>query len=55
MAKDTKPKSQTQITFDLRDVLTAEEIEKFTAEAEKAGVSPTEHFLRLTLTGKEAA
>ena len=47
--------SQTQISFDLTDVLTPEEIEQFTKEAERAGVSPTEHFINLTLKGKDAA
>lgn len=52
---DQVTESQTQIAFDLTDFLTPEEIENFTTEAERAGVSPTEHFINLTLKGKEAA
>jgi hypothetical protein len=53
MPQETK--SQTQISFDLSDVLKPEEVERFTKEAERAGVSPTEHFINLTLKGKDAA
>lgn len=52
---DQETQSQTQIAFDLTDVLTPEEVEQFTKEAERAGVSPTEHFINLTLKGKDAA
>lgn len=53
MAQETQ--SKTQISFDLTDVLTPEEVDRFTKEAERAGVSPTEHFINLTLKGKDAA
>jgi hypothetical protein len=48
--------SETRISFDLADVLTPEEIEKFQAAA-KAANAPnlTEHFLDLTLRHERAA
>lgn len=53
---DTAPASATEIKFDLADILTAEEIEKFQAAA-KAANAPnlTEHFLDLTLRHQRAA
>lgn len=50
MTEETKPASQTRIQFDLRDELTAEELEAFEAAAKAAGAANiTEHFLNLTL------
>jgi hypothetical protein len=50
MTEDTKPASQTRVQFDLRDELTAEELEAFKAAAKAAGAANiTEHFLNLTL------
>ena len=52
MSSPTKeqPVSRTRIQFDLADVLTAEEIEKFQRAAAEAGAANlTEHFLNLTL------
>ena len=47
---DEKAVSRTRIQFDLADVLTAEELEKFQRAAEEAQApSLTEHFLNLTL------
>jgi hypothetical protein len=53
---DTAPASATEIKFDLSDVLTPEEVEKFQAAA-KAADAPnlTEHFLDLTLRHERAA
>ena len=48
MTQETK--SKTRVSFDLADVLSPEEIERFTKEAERAGVSTTEHLINLTLT-----
>ena len=56
-AADTAaPASATEIKFDLADVLTPEELEKFQAAA-KAADAPnlTEHFLDLTLRHEKAA
>lgn len=48
--KNEAPVSRTRIQFDLADVLTAEELEKFQRAAEEAhAASLTEHFLNLTL------
>ena len=48
--------SRTRIIFDLRDVLTPEEIAQFEENAAKAGSSNlTEHFLSLTLRLQKAA
>lgn len=50
MSEETKPASKTRILFDLRDELTAEELEAFEAAAKAAGAANiTEHFLNLTL------
>ena len=48
--------SDTQVSFDLKDVLTAEELEKFQAAA-KAADAPnlTEHLLDLTLRRRPIA
>ena len=48
--------SETRISFDLADVLSPDEIEKFKAAA-KAADAPnlTEHFLDLTLRHERAA
>lgn len=47
---EEKPASRTRITFDLEDVLTVAEVEKFTAAAAVSGAPTlTEHFLNLTL------
>lgn len=48
--------SATEIKFDLKDVLSPEEVEKFQAAA-KAADAPnlTEHFLDLTLRHERAA
>jgi hypothetical protein len=46
-----KSASRTRVTFDLRDVLTPEEVEKFETSAREAGAaSITEHFINLTLS-----
>ncbi len=48
--RSDRPQSRTRIQFDLADVLTPEEIEKFQrAAAEANAPSLTEHFLNLTL------
>lgn len=45
-----KPKSRTRISFDLRDVLTSDELAKFrNAAKESKAKSLTEHFVNLTL------
>lgn len=50
MSEETKPASKTRVLFDLRDELTAEELEAFEAAAKEAGAANiTEHFLNLTL------
>lgn len=45
---DERP-SRTRIQFDLEDVITPEELDQFRRAAEEAGVSPTDHFLNLTI------
>lgn len=48
--------SETRISFDLADVLSADEIEKFKAAAAAANApNLTEHFLDLTLRHERAA
>lgn len=47
--------SSTKVIFDLADVLDPGEIAQFLQAAEDAGVSPTEHFINLTLRLKEVA
>lgn len=48
--------SRTRIQFDLEDVLSADEIERFKAAAGAAGApNLTEHFLNLTLRHSSAA
>lgn len=50
------PESRTRIVFDLRDVLSEAELERFQAAAKEAGAeSLTEHFLNLTLRTEQAA
>jgi len=50
MKPKPQPESKTRITFDLRDILTPEELEKFKAAAAEAKApNLTEHFLDLTL------
>lgn len=52
----TANQSATEIKFDLKDVLTPEELEKFTAAAADSGApNLTEHFLDLTLRHQRAA
>ena len=47
---ETTKTSRTRIVFDLEDILTVEELLKFQASADEAGVrSLTEHLLNVTL------
>ena len=53
---DTPTPSRTKITFDLRDVLTDDEIAKFEKAAADANAeSLTAHFVAITLNPEEAA
>lgn len=49
-ATQSAPRSRTRIEFDLKDILSAEELTKFQESAKKAGApNVTEHFLNITL------
>jgi hypothetical protein len=48
--------SRTRIVFDLKDILTADELEQFLRSAEEAHApNLREHFLNITLRTKQAA
>lgn len=48
--KNKAPETATKITFDLAQVLTPQELEKFTAAAKAAGASSLkEHFMNISL------
>lgn len=49
MTSEPQKKSTTKVIFDLNDVLSPEEVEKFTAAAKAAKKSLTNHFLSLTI------
>lgn len=54
--EDIETPSRTRIVFDLKDILTAEELEQFLRSAEEAHApNLREHFLNITLRTKQAA
>jgi hypothetical protein len=54
--EETVSGSRTRVVFDLRDVLSDDELERFEASAREAGApSLTDHFLNLTLRKPDKA
>ena len=56
MTAERGVESRTRVVFDLRDVLSDDELERFEASAREAGApSLTDHFLNLTLRKPDKA